>query len=404
MSVSEERILILKMLEEGKITSEEAARLLEALDGSSRQTSGERDQSNRQQKQTVNFADEVSKVRDRINEWKKEFQKSHNQNDFDRMVEEFSSKAEKLGKSVAATTFNIVDKVIDFMGSFVDTNAFNIFGSYTLVEKSFEAAAAEGMDIFIEGINGQILVKKHMEDKVLIKSRVRSPQSNADEVLKFDAEDNRTISLKLGKTGNISVSHEVFLPAFKFNKIKLETSNGKIFVEDSLSSEFESITKNSPIDLMGVNSNSIFVSTRNARVDVGYAIGRNITINTNNSLIDVKNVKAGNIKAVTTNGKIFIENVQGYENSPHINMFLKTSNAGGIKVNMNDMDNKGYKVNGQTTNGSINLLIPEMIYHNISKQSSGGSFVEAESNGYADYTEKVNINAETTNGDIEIVK
>ncbi len=33
MSVSEERLLILKMLEEGKITSEEAARLLEAIDG-----------------------------------------------------------------------------------------------------------------------------------------------------------------------------------------------------------------------------------------------------------------------------------------------------------------------------------------------------------------------------------
>lgn len=404
MSVNEERMLILKMLEEGKITSDEAARLLEALDGSSKQTAGEKEQANRQQRQTVNFADEASKVRDRINEWKKEFQKSHNPNDFDNMVEEFSSKAEKLGKSVAATTFNIVDKAIDFVGSFVDTNVFNIFGSLTLVEKSFETAAAEGMDIFIEGVNGQILVKKHMEDKVLIKSRVRSPQNNADEVLKFDAEDGRTISLKLGKTGNISVSHEVFLPAFKFNKISLKTSNGKIFVEDSLSLEFESITKNSPIDLMGVNSDSIFVSTRNARVDIGYAIGRNVTINTSNSLVNVKNVKAENIKAVTTNGKIFIENVQGYKNSPEINMFLRTSNAGGIKVNMNDMDKRGYKIKSRTTNGSINLLIPEMVYHNINKQGTGSSFVEAESNGYAGYAEKVNINAETSNGDIEIVK
>jgi DUF4097 and DUF4098 domain-containing protein YvlB len=49
MSLSEERIMILKMLEEGKITSEEASRLLEALDSSSRQASSEKDAASKQQ-------------------------------------------------------------------------------------------------------------------------------------------------------------------------------------------------------------------------------------------------------------------------------------------------------------------------------------------------------------------
>lgn len=400
MSLSEEKRLILKMLEEGKISGEEAAKLLEALEGSTtKQSSGEN--FSKQQKQP-NFQDEVAKVKDRLEEWKKEFKKNYNQKDFEHMIDEFSNKAEKLGKNVASTTFSIVDKVVDFVGSFVDTNAFNIFGSYNVVEKSFEAVVNEGADISLEAINGSITVKKHLDNKVVIKSKVRSPLNNADEILVF-SEDPNTLSLKLNKIGNISVSHEVFLPAVKFNKIKLESSNGKIYVEDTSAQVLESITKNGSIDLMGINSDTLFVSTKNAKIMLSYVIGKKIDINTNNSIIDIKNVKTENIKAITINGKISAENVQCFNSSTEINMYLKTTN-GGIKVNMNDMDDKGYRIKGQTTNGGINLLIPELTYHNINKQGSGRSFVEAETNGFNNYTQKVHIDAETTNGYIEIVK
>ena len=305
---------------------------------------------------------------------------------------------------MAATTFGIVDKVIDFVGSFVDTNAFNVFGSYKVVEKTFETIASEGMDINIEGTNGHILVKKHLDNKIVIKTRLRSPQNNPDEMLMFSDSEN-LVSLKLNKSilGNMSVTHEVFLPAVKFNNIKLETTNGKIYVEDSLSQVFESITKNAPIDLMGVISDTISVNTKNAKIQINYVIGRDIDINTNNSVIDIKNIKTVNLNAITMNGRILVENTQNYENSSEINMTLKTSN-GGIKVNMNDMDRRGYKVKAQTTNGTINLLIPELTYHNINKQGIGRSFVEAESSGYKNYPEKVNINVETNNGYVEIVK
>lgn len=402
MSLSEEKIFILKMLEEGKISSEEAAKLLDALEGGTKQSAGEN--TNRQQRQ-VNFQDEVSKVRERIHEWKREFKSNYNQKDmqkdFDRMIDEFSSKAEKLGKNVAATTFGFVDKLVDFVGSFVDTNAFNIFGSYPVVEKSFQAHAAEGMELEIEGINGHILVKKHLEDKIIIKSRVRSPQNNADSILVFGNEGDK-VTLKLNKIGNISVAQEVYLPVVKFKKIKLETTNGKLYVEDSISESLEGSTKNSSIDLMGVSSDKLAVSTKNARVLLSYIIGRDVSVSTNNSTVEVKNIKAENLKVYTTNAKVSVENAQNYQGAAETNMYLKTTNSG-IKVNMNDMDNRGYKIKAQTTNAGINLLIPEITYHNINKQV-GGSFVEAESRDYGSNPEKVNINAETTNGYIEIVK
>ncbi|MDP4092421.1 MAG: DUF4097 family beta strand repeat-containing protein [Bacillota bacterium] len=407
MSINEERMLILKMLEEGKITSEEAAKLIEALENDDKQDTEEKASAKQKQE---DFHESTARFREKMHNWKNDREydwkndtKKSGQKDFDRMVDEFSSKAERLGKNVAATTVGIVDKVIDFVGSFVDTNSFNIFGSYAAVDKTYEAQVSEGADLLIEGVNGHILVKKHLEDKIVIKSRIRCPGTDTYNNLLF-SEDGNNVSMKVAKNiGNISVSHEVFLPAVRFKNLKFETSNGKIYVEDALAENFESITKNSHIDLMGVNSDRVWVDTKNGRIQISYLIGKDVEVNTSNSLIDIKNMKAENLKAVTTNGRISVENAQNYEGLAETNLYLKTKN-GGIKVNMNDMDNKGYKVRAKTTNGKINLLIPDIIYQNISKQYAGSNFLEAESREYEGYPEKVYINAETVNGYIEIVK
>ena len=125
-------------------------------------------------------------------------------------------------------------------------------------------------------------------------------------------------------------------------------------------------------------------------------------MNTNNSVIEIKQVKTANINALTRNGRILVENVHNYRDESDINMNLTTAYAG-IKVNMNDMEDKGYRIKGETTNAEINLLIPEITYNNISNQMNK-KFVEAQSSGYDGYENKVNITAHTVSGHIEIVK
>ena len=410
MSSSEERIMILKMLQEGKINSDEAAKLLEALDASQKQASensgnsGSYDANRQQQRPQHNYYDEVAKFRERINEWRRDFSKNYNQKDFDKMVDDFSTKAEKVGKEVASATVGMADKVVDFIGSFVDTGAFNIFGSCILVEKTYEAPAVEGMDLLLQATNGIITVKKHQEDRILVKAKIRTAQTNTEDVLIFTNENN-AVSLKLTNpdTFNLSVSYEVFVPVVKFNKLVLETKNSKISVEDTLSEEFVSITKNGAIDLMGVNSNKVTVETKNAKVLVNYLIGKEISINTKNAMIDMKNLKAEKLGAYTVNGKILLENLQACDNAAEIELVLKTKNAD-IKANMNDTENKGYKVKARTTNGGINLLIPSILYREAPRTDGFGKQVEAETENYSNAPQRVNINAETLNGYIEVIK
>ncbi len=402
MSISEERLLILKMVEEKKISTEEAAKLLAALEDDTKKENTENFTYKRGQKSN-GFAEEAAKVRDRVNDWKKEFKQNYNQADFDNMIDDFANKAEKFGKNVATTTAGIVDKVIDYVGSFVDTNSFNIFGSLQTVQRNFEVVPVEGAKLEILGVNGSTTIKKHLDSKILIISRIKSPSPTGDGIVTF-TEDPEDISIKVNNAAmNVSVSHEVFIPDIKFKSIKVENSNGKIYIEDSLSEEVTATTKNAHIELMGVNSDKVAVNTKNGRVQMNYIIGDKIDINTSNAVIDIKHIKVKDVSAVTINGRINIENAQNIDDSTDMNMYLKTSN-GGIKVNMNDMDNRVYKVKAHASNGSINLLIPEIVYHNVNRKGVTGSFVEAESRNYDSGLNKVNITGETMNGQIEIVK
>lgn len=402
MSFNEEKMMILKMLQEGKISSEEAAKLLEALDGAQKQSADT--SSGRQQRPQANYYDEIAKFRERINEWRKDFSKNLNEKDFDKMVDDFSVKAEKVGKNVASATFGIVDKIADFVGSVVDTGSFSIFGGYAAVEKSFEADAREGMDFVLEAMNGQIVVKKHQESNIIIKAKVRSPQNNTEGLLSFNNDENG-VSVRVSKPEGlpISVSYEVLVPAVKFNKMNLETRNGKIVVEDTTANEFECVTKNAAVDMMGVTGEKVMADTKNAKVALNYVIGREISLNTKNALVDAKNLKVEKLGAYTANGRIIIENVQNYENSTETTMELRTKN-GEIKTNMNDMEDRAYRIKARTSNGGINLLVPGLLYRNAPGQGNSWKNVDAETESFENAPQKVTIYAETSNGYIEIVK
>src|SRR5690606_17511014 len=197
------------------------------------------------------------------------------------------------------------------------------------------------------------------------------------------SNENGTVAVKLAKpdTYNLSVSYDVLLPAVKFNQVALESKNGKIYVEDVTSEEFVSVTKNAVIDLTGINSSRIAAETRNAKVIANYIIGRDVNFGTKNASIEIKNLRAVKLTAVTSNGKILLDNVQNYDNENTAELDLRTSNAN-IKANMNDSENRGYKINARTSFGNINLLIPNLLYRNAMRADRSSRMAEAETDNY----------------------
>lgn len=401
MAENDEKFMILKMLEEGKISSDEALKLLEALENSE----GAKQEFKKTSSKSTNFQDEVNNIRSKLHEWKKGIKSTYKEKEFDKMIDDFSVKAEKVGKNVASTTVNFVDKVVDFVGSFVDTNSFNIFGNYKAVVREFDIPFVENLNFFVNGSNGNIILKKHDMSNIAVKSHIRASEADTLEFLKLNSlENNISLDIENPNNINLSISHEVFVPAKKFNKLFLVTTNGKIYAEDPSSEILHCETKNSPIELMGVKSDNINITTKNAKIQVSYVKCKTININTNCSIIDVKHVKSSSINATTENSTIQIENAQNPDKSNLLEMSLKTKN-GNIKVNMNDLDNREYKISAKTTIGNINILIPDLKYTDFANESSFDKSTVAITPNYNDDNIcKVFIEAETTNGYIEIVK
>lgn len=399
MSYSEEKMKVLNMVKEGKLTAEEAIKLLDALEENDTRTYTQQTTSKQKQNE---FNDELNKMKERLHGWKKEFKDNFNQNDFDKAVEEITVKAEKIGKNVASATLGVTDRILDYVESFVGTNVFNVFGNLNVIEKTYEAHVIEGDVLDLQALNGNIVLKKHMDNTVVIKSRVRSANNDIDALQTFSSNDGIT-TLRQNSVSNMSASIEVYVPQLKFKEIKLKSTNGKIYAEDAISERFEAITTNGHIEIMGVSADFADLKAKNGKLSSSYVIAKNINMETTNGHIDIKHAKSEKLQAFTKNGRINVENIQNYEGVEEGHIELRTTNAP-IKISFNDMEPRGYKVKCRTTNESINVLIPQLTYHNVNRANIGGSFIEAESLNYNSMPEKVSVIAESTNGAIEIAQ
>lgn len=185
MSIGDERLMILKMLEQRKINSDEATKLLDAV---------ERNKKGESEKIKVNL---------------------------NKKVDEFSTKVEKIGKNIAAGTVGVADKIMDFVENFIETNSFNLTQNYNIYEKIFQFSnVSENTDLLIEGLNGKIILKNHSLDCITVKSIIKSQKNSLEEIISIVESDNK-IALQVNNTLNVSVSHEVLLPNIRINNIEL---------------------------------------------------------------------------------------------------------------------------------------------------------------------------------------
>lgn len=411
MSYNEEKMMILKMLEEGKISSDDAIKLLDAIESKGTNISTRRHiiDVSKEKLSQINFNDEVNNLKNKLSYWKNEFKNSAKEkiefdNDsekFDKTIEEFSHKIEKLGKNVKESSLDIADKISDFVGSFIESRNFEFFSNVKAKEKIFIFDnVTEETNLNVEAINGHILLQKHSDNNILIKTWIKSPYVEHNDAIKYDKSPN-SVDLTVKKGFNVSVSHEIFLPDILINSIKLNTINGRISLLDISSKTILAFSKNAVIDLIGVKSEKIKLSTRNARIQMSYVFSNILDLETLNGSINIHHSKSQNMNLTSTNGRLVIDNVYNISTDEIMKIDLNTSNAP-IKIRMSNFDDTGYIIKASTTSNQINVFIPELNYATQSEKEDL-SLVEAKSLDFENKLIKVDIHASTTNGIIEII-
>ncbi|WP_462411012.1 DUF4097 family beta strand repeat-containing protein [Neobacillus sp. Marseille-QA0830] len=302
--MKEERKRILRMVEEGKLTVDEALTLLEEL---------EKDQKTMEQKQEQIMNELSTAVQ--FQEYKKE----------DPFNAKFQSTKEKIFEFVDSALKKIKD--MDF-----DLN----FGQSIDISHIFQHGNAEVRDVDIDIANGSVRLSAWDQPDVRVECqakvyRVENQDQARDTFLRdvvFSLESGRLRFVTQQKW--IKVDTVIFLPMADFNKARIRLFNG-------------SVTGS------GLNANELRVKTANGKINLEGINGKKAEVETANGKISVTHSQFDELAAETINGAIYLRGD-----------FKKTeaiSFHGAITAALDDTRSEW--LHAKTTTGTIDLSLPE---------------------------------------------
>lgn len=443
--MSEERLMVLTMLQEGKITNEEASKLLQALDeleieeelhNHNRDLSthdnsivkashtnekytgfiheeNKFDHNIKGEKFSNKFEklekklEEKSKKLDRIGDsiekkietwgegigekaeaWGESFgEKMGN------WGESFGERMEKVGEEIAESATSITEKVLKMVDGFLGEGSFGIFpGSYETITETIERNIL-GLDspiLEIHGANGKIILSSDEGDNIRIKAKCsikKSVYNRNQPVYEVIEQDNKLV-FKPRYNSGIGTSLEVYVPSFYYDKIFLLTSNGRVQISDVKTNELILDTSNGPIKVEDISSSRVIACTSNSTITLGDIDAKEIELVTSNASINVEDTNCENLVATTRNGRINILDTQSNE------MILTSANSS-IKVE----DSAASVIFSKTSNGSIKIIDIET--SNLRKVESHTSNSSIEIN-IDDHNKAYSIDAQSSMGRIDV--
>lgn len=400
----EEKMMILAMLEEGKITSEEAIKLLEALED-------------------IDMPSNSNKTDEAQNE---SSQRKTNSSPliFDTLGE--------IGSDIGNALSSVFDSLKDVTQSIgFGTNYENISKD---IDYEFDH---ENPSLDLSGVNGGIKLRPIEGNKLKIKAVCQYKKGlllDNENFFNFSAGDGKVV-FSPKHNSNISVKLYVSLPEKKYNEILLNTTNGKIDIKELNVNSLICTTSNSPIEAVDINAEEIDLTTKNGRIESRGINTKTLNVCTTNAGIYLNDISCNEVEAKTANSKIAINDILADK------IICKTSNAtidaeditcdiinlitSNGKVVCDDIDLNRVKEmklitsNGtinskicdtgrplyfdlETSMGNINLEIPDLVYKVNKQISLGQKRIVAHSSNYDKNADHLKFIASTSNGSIKI--
>lgn len=396
--MNEEKIMILQMLQDGKITSEEAIKLLEALD-------------------EPDFE---------IPEYEAADDSGHKTRLTNKTLEE-------IGSDIGNAFSNLFTGLKD-IGSSIGINNLT-----ETIEMDLEENIQNLTDpiIDLKSVNGYIKLRKHELDTIKINIHCQYKEGTLtphQEFYKFHIENNNIVFHPI-YNNDIAINLDVSIPYQVYDEITLETTNGSIIVNGLDINKLRCETKNNSITLSDIKSEKINLSTMNGRIEGTFLNSTDIEAITTNSGVFLDHVVTKNFNAHTANGKIKLNDMNSdkiiaktsnstidtdrlsaryidlktsngkiiydfFDMEKTKEIILSTSN-GTIISTLSEMSKHIY-FDLETSMGSIHLEHPNLIYK-INRQANFGlKKVVAHTSEYDNNEDFIKFSAYTSNGSIKI--
>lgn len=374
----EEKLIILRMLEEGKITSEEALRLLEPL--------------SKEQKQRKNQPID-DKLNDTINKFSKKAEKFA-----EKIGPDFISRVESVSADFADAAVKFADKMVDFFGSGFSSNE-----AYKTVLRSlsFPISNQENIKVVLKTQNLTVSVDAADNQEILLdmKLNLLDGKNDIDKFIETRTEGN-IIYINTQFPSKTWGKLDIKLPR-NVDKFQIQTINSKCFLDNLKTSYLYCNTSNGKIEIKNCSCEKLQVMTNNGKIIISNTKALHADADTSNGNIELNNSFFDSLKSTTNNSNIYLSNFNSI-NAEEAKYELQTSN-GKIKIGLSKDHNIAHKINANTSVGNINIseLDPSYIIERDSDNMK--TQVTLTSNAYQESDKKISINAMTSNSSIYII-
>jgi len=356
-----ERQMVLKMLEEGKITAAEAADLLKALGGGA----GEGGRGDKER------GDEGRDAR-------RERRRHH-----DRVRGDWPGPTPHPGHALRGFFRDFADSVRVEMEGFPLWWPGNSFEFQDEVQGEFGAGLGEAR-VTVNAANGPVTLRDWDGPgwKVHLVKRVRGADRAAAEerakALGHVASSDGSLEVEgdRGWTGMASLAVELLLPRQVVYQARLRTANGGI-------------------EITGLKFGSVEAETANGRIRLDRVTGDTVTLETSNGGIGA-HCGARRLEATTRNGGLNLEVLPG-----HPGDYRLTSLNGGITARLPAGPGVAYDVEGKTMVGHVDVNLPDVESEREDRRLVG-RHVRARSRSGAG-RDKITVSARTSSGSVEFI-
>lgn len=391
----EEKMLILKMLQEGKISAEEAHKLLEALDKTN--TGFESDARKNEKKfeeKMQELQQKASKVAEKLGSTLNSSAEKFSSNS-EKFGDDFAKRMESFGNDIADSAVKFTDKLVNYLGNFIDVS--NDKYQY---KKNYQYALADNADLFVDTSNFAVIVTPTSESNLSLNLYINTsiPDLCIEEYFKV-LETENSLNIKTQFPSRTWGKIEISVPKH-LNNLNILTTNGKCELIDINVDNIESNTTNGRISLTNCLSKTISAITSNGKVVVSGTTAAFADLSTSNGKIEIASCKFDKLDAKTSNGSIILDGI--YKTSSSEGSYnLRTSN-GKIVIELNNSESCGCMIDATTSLGSISVDLPELSYFVDKKSYSMQSSAQIKSANFDSLADKIIINAHTSNSSIVV--
>lgn len=370
----EEQRMILRMLQDGKITAEEAEGLLKALgDGSKAAVDPDQpdDPWTRLEKMGEDFASKVEVATER----------------FSRSLElNVGDKLSKLPKILSRVPFFGYEETQEF----------------TSVVKG-KIGPGEVIAINISNANGPVRVQGWSESdyQLTIVQRLRGSDRDLLSARVFDPKweegaERTDFRLNIPILGDASIALDLLVPKERMYEVKLKAQHGSLRVEHLKATSIEVDSVNGSVHLHSLKANSIRGRGGNGSCEMKDVEANMIRHNQGNGSYRLS-VAAKDVDLLTTNGSInvrvaHVDGIAGYR--------LRTTN-GSIRVTLPPQSALGLALNLQTSVGRISTDAQALEIGRQERQG-GGAILVGHTVDYSNRSDTLDLDASSTSGSIDI--